>query len=99
MVSAVFNLFLCIFAFSLILGTINSGTSTSSVTVSIINLLLMMNVISFLPLFPGIGPVVLGVMNTLVPILYWGSFFLVIFIAFSVSITAVASGYSYSSFR
>jgi len=65
-----------------------------SLALSILQLLLMLNIISYLPLFPGIGPVVLGVGNAIAPITYWGMFFIIVFIAFSVSLTAVASNLS-----
>jgi len=77
-----------------LLSTLGQYEAESSNPFAIIQLFFMLNLMSYLPLFPGIGPVVLGVINTVRPILYWGSFFLVVFIAFSVTMTSVAGPYS-----
>jgi len=58
----------------------------------------MLNLITYLPLFQGIGPVILGVAGTLAPIAYWGAFFIVVFLAFSITLNAVATGYSPQTF-
>lgn len=43
---------------------------------------------------PPSSPVILGVANTVAPIAYWGSFFVVVFLAFSITLNAIASGFS-----